>query len=233
MSNRQAKNPEHIAIIMDGNRRWAQKHGLKPYEGHKQGIKALERISDVFQKRGIKFLTVFAFSTENWQRPKTEVSYLMKLLKHAIKSKMEKLHKHNIKLIISGKIKDLSKDLQKTIEEAMELTKDNSDGVLNIALNYGGREEIINAVKRVVKDHKVKIENLTEETFGKYLYTNELPDPDLMIRTSGEQRISNFLPWQLAYSELYFCDKNWPDFNAKDLDKAIEEYKRRQRRFGS
>lgn len=228
----QTKKPKHIAIIMDGNRRWAKKRGLKTMEGHKAGVKALENIAESFQKHGIKILTVFAFSTENWGRPKSEVNYLMNLLRHAIKTKVKKFHKQNIKLIVSGRLKDLSKDLQETIHEAVQLTKDNTDGILNIALNYGGREEIISAVKKIIKETKGEIKDITEETFKKYLYTKDLPDPDLMIRTSGEQRISNFLPWQLAYSELYFSDKYWPDFDVAELDKAISEYERRQRRFG-
>lgn len=226
------QKPKHIAIIMDGNRRWAKKMGLKPVEGHKAGVKALEKIVENFQKHGISILTVFAFSTENWSRPKNEVNYLMRLLKNTIKTKVKKFHKQNIKLIVSGKIKDLSKDLQETIHEAVQLTKDNTDGILNIALNYGGREEIINAVKKIIKETKGEIKGITEETFQKYLYTKDLPDPDLIIRTSGEQRISNFLTWQLAYSELYFSDKYWPDFDSAELDKAISEYERRQRRFG-
>jgi undecaprenyl diphosphate synthase len=231
MSN---KNQEikHIAIIMDGNRRWAKKNGLKPTEGHKAGTKALEKIIESFQKRGIQILTVFAFSTENWNRSKREVNFIMNLLKKSLKNKIKKFHEQNIKLIVSGRLKDLSKDLRNTIEEAINLTKDNTDGILNIALNYGGREEIINAIKKLAIESKEEIKNLTEETFTKYLYTGNLPDPDLMIRTSGEQRISNFLPWQLAYTEFYFSSKYWPDFNAKDLDKAITEYKKRQRRFG-
>lgn len=232
MSNK-TKEIKHVAIIMDGNRRWAKKNGLKPTEGHKAGTKALEKVIESLQKRGIKILTVFAFSTENWNRSKREVNYLMNLLKKTLKTKVKKFHEQNIKLMVSGRLKDLSKDLQKTIEEAVKLTKDNTDGILNIALNYGGREEIINAIKRLAKNSKGEIKNLTEETFRKYLYTENLPDPDLMIRTSGEQRTSNFLPWQLAYTELYFSNKYWPDFSAKDLDKAIAEYKKRQRRFGS
>ncbi len=231
MENKTTK-PKHVAIIMDGNRRWAKKNGLKPLEGHKAGVKALEKIADAFQKHGISVLTVFAFSTENWNRSKSEVNYLMKLLKHTIKTKVKKFHKQNIKLIVSGKLKDLSKDLQEVIHEAVKLTEDNTDGILNIALNYGGREEIISAVKKMLQETKGEIKDITEETFQKYLYTKDLPDPDLMIRTSGEQRISNFLPWQLAYSELYFSDKYWPDFAVVELDTAISEYERRQRRFG-
>lgn len=226
------KKPKHVAIIMDGNRRWAKNKGLKTAEGHKAGVKALEKIAETFQKHGIGVLTVYAFSTENWNRPKSEVNYLMKLLKHTIKTKVKKFHKQNIKLLVSGKLKDLSKDLQKVIHEAVQLTKDNTDGVLNIALNYGGREEIISAVKKMIKETKGDIKDLTEETFQKYLYTKDLPDPDLMIRTSGEQRTSNFLTWQLAYSELYFSDKYWPDFDTNELNKAISEYEKRKRRFG-
>lgn len=231
--NKEVKNvPQHIAIIMDGNRRWAKSKGVSLVEGHKEGVKALEKITEVFQKKGVKILTVFAFSTENWRRPKKEVGYLMKLLTRVIRNKVKKFHQQKIKLVVSGKIHELSKELQKTISEAMELTKDNADGVLNIALNYGGREEIIKAIKEIMKDKKIKAENLTEDVFKNYLYSSDLPDPDLMIRTSGEQRLSNFLPWQLAYAELYFCQKFWPDFGPEDLDAAIEEYKNRQRRFG-
>jgi len=232
MKKPEIKTPEHVAIIMDGNRRWAKEKGLSVIRGHNEGAKAFEKISDIFREKGIKVLTVYAFSSENWKRSKTEVGHLMRLMKRVLKNKVKKLHQKNIRLIVSGKIKGLSKDLQKTIHEAMELTKDNSDGVLNIAMNYGGREEILSAIKKIMKEKKCKVENLTEEAFSKYLYTGGLPDPDLMIRTSGEQRISNFLPWQLAYTELYFTDKNWPDFGSKDLDKAISEYKKRQRRLG-
>jgi undecaprenyl diphosphate synthase len=217
---------------MDGNRRWAKKRGLPQHEGHSAGVKALERIENIFREKGIKVLTVYAFSTENWNRSAQEVKYLMALVKRTIKIKVKKFHKKNIRLLISGKLHQLSADLQKVIAEAVELTKNNTDGTINIALNYGGRDEIINAIKNLVKDKKVKIETLTEEIFSNYLYTHDLPDPDLMIRTGGQQRTSNFLPWQLAYSELYFCEKNWPDFDVADFEQAIEEYYSRKRNFG-
>lgn len=226
------KNPQHVAIIMDGNRRWAKNKGLPVAMGHHYGLDAMEALADAFKKYGFKAITVYAFSTENWRRSKDEVRCLMRLLKIALKDRVKKLHKKNIKLMVSGKIADFSLDLQKTIHQALELTKHNTGGILNIALNYGGREEIISAIKKIVKDKKEKIENLTAEIFSKYLYTADLPDPDLLIRTSGEQRLSNFLPWQMAYTELYFCQKNWPDFDMIEMEKAVNEYKQRKRNFG-
>jgi len=223
--------PRHIGIIMDGNRRWARSRDLPTLEGHKIGYEKVKKVGDWCLKRGIKILTVYAFSTENWNRSKEEVSYLMDLLKKALRDDINELHKKNIQVRVIGRLKELSKDLQKAIEEAIELTKNNTKGILNIALNYGGRVEIIDAIKNIIK-RKIAPERVTEKVVSDNLYMADLPDPDLIIRTSGEYRLSNFLTWQSSYSELYFIKKHWPDFSEKDLDEAIEEYLRRTRRFG-
>jgi len=225
------KIPEHIGIIMDGNRRWARSRGLPTLQGHKKGYDKILKVGDWCLEEGVKILSVYAFSTENWNRSKKEVGYLMKLLKRGLETDIRKLHKKNIKVQILGRIKELSKDLQKAIKETKELTKNNTRGVLNICINYGGRPEIIDAIKKMIKD-KISPIQLTEKLVANYLYTKAQPDPDMIIRTSGEQRLSNFLTWQSSYSELYFIKKHWPAFTKKDLQEAISEYSRRQRRFG-
>lgn len=225
------KIPYHLAIIMDGNRRWARKKGMPTFFGHKKGYDKLCKIGDICLKKGIKILTVYAFSTENWKRSKEEVNYLMNLLRESIKKHSLELHKKNIKINFLGRLEKLPKDLQESITKAVELTKKNKKGILNIALNYGGHSEIVDAVKKIIKD-KIPLEKINESLFEKYLYTADLPPVDLLIRTGGEQRLSNFLPWQLSYAELYFTKKYWPDFNESDLDKAILEYSRRERRMG-
>lgn len=228
-----AKNiPYHLGIIMDGNRRWARAHGLPTLYGHKKGYDKIIKMGDLCLEKGIKILTVYAFSTENWNRSKKEVGYLMRLLKRGLTREIRSLHKKNIKIQVIGRIKELSKDLQKAIKETMALTKNNTRGILNIAINYGGRPEIIDAVKKLMAKKLTPVK-ITEKLIAENLYTAGLPDPDLIIRTSGEQRLSNFLTWQSAYSELYFIKKHWPDFSEKDLDEAIKEYSRRQRRFGA
>lgn len=227
------KIPQHIAIIMDGNRRWAKEHHLSPMIGHKEGYNTLVKIADYCLKRGIKILTVYVFSTENWKRSKHEVKFLLRLLKWAIKIQVKELNRKNIKIQVLGKIDRFSSDLQALINYAVEKTKNNTKGILNLALNYGGRAEIVEATRKIVKLYnKVSPLKIDENLLSKFLYTNSEPDPDLIIRTSGELRMSNFLLWQGAYSELYFTDKKWPEFTEKDLDKAIEEYNRRKRRFG-
>ena len=225
------KIPHHLAIIMDGNRRWARERNLPSLEGHRRGYEKLKEIAELCFKKGIGILTVFAFSTENWNRSKNEISYLMKLLKKAINESLEMFDKDNIKIKVSGRLGELSYDLQKAILNTVEATRNNTKGVLNLALNYGGRIEIIDAVKRIIAQ-KISAEKIDEKVIQENLYANDLIDPDLIIRTSGEQRLSGFLLWQSAYSELYFTPKYWPDFTERDLDKALEEYSKRERRFG-
>ena len=227
--------PKHIAIIMDGNRRWAKEKGLEAKLGHKQGADTLEKIVKYANKIGIKYITVYAFSTENWKRTKEEVGALMLLLQNYLDSFFKKADTDNIKIKVLGDITALSEGLQKSINKAIENTYKNTGIVFNIAFNYGGRDEIVRAVKKISEKVKVgdlKVEDINEELISSNLYTKGQPDPDLLIRTSGEIRLSNFLPWQLVYSEFYFIDKYWPDFNEKDLDEAIEEYSRRNRKFG-
>lgn len=226
--------PEHIAIIMDGNRRWAKKNNLNTAQGHKEGAENLKRISKFANKIGIKYLTVYAFSTENWKRSEEEVGAIMKLLKFYILD-FFKSYDENIKVNVIGRIGDLPKDLQKEIRSVEEKTKNNTGLVLNIAFNYGGRDEIVTAVKTItqkVLDGKLKIDGITENEVSNSLYTAGQPDPDLLIRTSGEERISNFLPWQISYSEFIFTDKYWPEYSNSDLLESIQIYQKRTRRFG-
>ena len=226
--------PEHIAIIMDGNRRWAKKNNLNTAQGHKEGAENLKRISKFANKIGIKYLTVYAFSTENWKRSEEEVGAIMKLLKFYILD-FFKSYDENIKVNVIGRIGDLPKDLQKEIRNVEEKTKNNTGLVLNIAFNYGGRDEIVTAVKTItqkVLDGKLKIDDITENEVSNSLYTAGQPDPDLLIRTSGEERISNFLPWQISYSEFVFTDKYWPEYSNSDLLESIQIYQKRTRRFG-
>lgn len=220
--------PNHIAIIMDGNGRWAKKRGLPRTFGHKEGAAALRKIITHAAQIGVKYLTVYAFSTENWKRSQEEVSALMFLFKSYIKNEEKNIMKNNIRFMVSGRSENVSPTLLKAIRELEEKSKDNSGLTFNIAFNYGGRAEIIDAVNKILKSGK---EEINEEEFGKYLY-NDLPDPELLIRTSGEMRISNFLLWQIAYSELYITNTLWPDFNEAELDKAIENFNNRDRRFG-
>lgn len=224
----------HIAIILDGNRRWAKKRGLPPQLGHKKGAEVLEKISKQADERGLKYLTVYVFSTENWKRTKTEVDYLMKLFvvyfKNIIKDK-----KSNIKINVLGSKSNLSDKLRNMIDEMEESTKNNTGLNLNLCFNYGGRVELIEGIKELaeeVKQGEIDIDDIDEEMVSKHLYSKNIPDPDLIIRTSGEQRLSNFLMWQGSYSELLFIDKYWPDFTIEDLEQAVEEYNNRSRRFG-
>ena len=228
--------PKHIAIIMDGNRRWARKRGLDPKLGHKAGAKTLEKILRYANKIGLAYITVYAFSTENWKRTEDEVGALMLLLQNYLDEYSRRADTENIKVKVLGDISALPEGMQKSIKNCMERTKENTGVTFNIALNYGGRDEILKAVKKIaqdVKENKIKINEITEETIANSLYTAGQPDPDLLIRTSGELRTSNFLPWQIVYSEFVFTDKNWPDFEEKDLDEAIEIYQRRNRKFGA
>jgi len=227
--------PKHIAIIMDGNGRWAKARGLPRTAGHREGIKRIKEIVRVAKEIGIKYLTIFAFSTENWARPKREVNFLMRYLDNFLKNQIEDLNKNNIRLLVIGKEKPLPDYLLKRIKSAQEYTKDNTGMTLIVALNYGARQEIIDAVKKyaiMVKQNKEDPDSLNEEKFSSFLYTKGIPDPDLLIRTSGELRISNFLLWQISYTEFYFTKKYWPDFKEEDLLEAISEYQKRERRFG-
>ena len=228
--------PQHIAIIMDGNRRWARAKGKPAAFGHKEGAKTLEKIVRYANKIGLKYITVYAFSTENWKRAEEEVNALMVLLQSYLDDYSKRADSENIKVKILGDITALSPKMQKSIKECMERTKENTGVTFNIALNYGGRDEIVKAVKAIaekVKNDEIELENIIEELITNNLYTKGQPDPDLVIRTSGEIRLSNFLPWQVVYSEFIFIEKNWPDFNEEDLDNAIIEYQRRHRKFGA
>lgn len=228
--------PKHIAIIMDGNRRWAKAKGLPTAQGHKEGAKALERTIRYANKIGIEHITVYAFSTENWKRTQEEVGAIMLLMQNYLDSYSKKANSENIKVKFLGDMKELSPKMQKSIEDCMEKTKNNTGTVFNIALNYGGRLELVKAVKEIaeeVKKDKISIDSIDEDLVSSKLYTAGQPDPDLVIRTSGEIRLSNFLPWQVVYSEFLFLEKNWPDFNEEDLDNAIIEYQKRTRKFGA
>ena len=228
--------PNHIAIIMDGNRRWAKANGKPVALGHKEGAKTLEKIVRYANKIGLKYITVYAFSTENWKRSKEEVDALMLLLQNYIEDYSKRADSENIRVKFLGDTTALSKRMQKGIEDCIERTKNNTGVTFNIALNYGGRAEIIKAVKEIAQDvrnQKLDIEDINEEYISERLYTRGEPDPDLLIRTSGEIRLSNFLPWQSVYSEFLFIEKNWPDFTEEDLDEAIVEYQKRTRKFGA
>ena len=228
--------PRHIAIIMDGNRRWAKAKGKPASFGHKEGAKTLEKIVRYANKIGLEYITVYAFSTENWKRAEEEVKALMMLLQNYLDEYSKRADTENIRVKILGDITALSEGMQKSILKCMERTKDNTGVTFNIALNYGGRDEIVKAVKKIatdIKENKIDIKDITEEMVSNNLYTKGEPDPDLLIRTSGELRLSNFLPWQLVYSEFLFIDKNWPDFEESDLDEAIIEYQKRTRKFGA
>ena len=227
--------PKHIAIIMDGNGRWAKQKGLLRAFGHENGTKSVRTVVEASAKLGIENLTLFAFSTENWNRPKLEVDLLMELLINSLKNELKTLQNNNIRLNSIGNLDLLPKSAQKKLQEVIEATKGNSRMVLTLALSYGSREELINAVKNIsnkVKNNIISIDNIDESIINQHLYTRDLPEVDLLIRTSGEHRISNFLLWQIAYSELYFTDVLWPDFKENDLYEAVISYQKRERRFG-
>ena len=227
--------PKHIAIILDGNRRWAKAQGKPAGFGHKEGAKTLEKIVRYANKIGLEYITVYAFSTENWKRAEEEVKTLMMLFQSYLDDYSKRADTENIKINFLGDLSALSAGMQKSIEKCIERTKNNTGITFNIALNYGGRDEIVRGIKQIaekVKNNELEIEDITEELVSDNLYTKGQPDPDLLIRTSGELRLSNFLPWQLVYSEFLFVDKNWPDFTEKDLDEAIIEYQKRTRKFG-
>ncbi len=232
---REYRVPQHVAIIMDGNGRWAKKRLLPRNAGHVQGSRVAEQICEDAYNLGIQYLTIYAFSTENWVRPKEEVDALMNLLRKYMKDSIERSKKNNMRVRVIGDIRRLDEDLQQSIRRLEEISADNTGLCFQVAINYGGRDEILRAAKRMARDAadgKLCPEELTEEQFYGYFDTEGIPYPDLMIRTSGECRTSNFLPWQLAYSEFYFTDVLWPDFNKKELQKAIDYYNHRDRRFG-
>ena len=224
-------NLQHIAIIMDGNRRWAKEKLLPSAMGHQKGVDSLRSTMRLFDEFGIKYLTVYAFSTENWNRKKEEVEFLMGLLAKTLLNELDDMHRENVKIRFLGDISQLNKNLIKIVNDAQEKTKNNTGVNLNIAFNYGARNEIVHAMQSIIKEG-IAPEQINEETISKHLYTKDIPDPDLLIRTGGEKRISNYLLWQLAYSEIYVTDTYWPEFDRKELSKAIVEFEKRNRRFG-
>lgn len=229
------ETPRHVAIIMDGNRRWAKKRNLPDIIGHQQGIKSIEKVLEAAKDTGVKILTLYTFSTENWKRSKEEIDTLLSLLERYLDREYKKLIKNNIRLTTIGRMDRLRPDLVEKIKKVKDLTKENSALVLNLALDYGSRDEIAGASRRIALDigsGKIKIEDINEELFSKYLYTGELPDPDLLIRTGGDFRVSNFLLWQISYSEVYVTKKLWPDFGKKEFKEAILTYRKKERRFG-
>lgn len=228
--------PNHIAIIMDGNRRWAKAHNLPMQAGHKAGAETLEKIVRYAKTIGVKNITVYAFSTENWKRSEEEVSWLMTLLRNYLDDYTKRADTENIKIGVAGDMKPLNEGLRKSIANAIEMTKNNTAINFNICLNYGGRDELVKATQKIankVKNGELAVEDITEEVVSQNMYIPDMPEPDLMIRTSGEIRTSGFLMWQLAYTEFLFLDKFWPDFTEKDLDEAIEVYRNRKRNFGA
>ena len=227
--------PQHIAIIMDGNGRWARERNLSRTQGHIEGVRRVDEIVQLASELKMRALTIFAFSTENWQRPEEEVSTLMKIFSEVLKKEVSKLMKLNVQFRCIGSVDEAPEYLLKILEGVVEKTKDNTGMVLNMAFNYGGRAEIIRATKRIAQkviDQSVQIDEINDKLFSDQMYTSGLPDPDLLIRTSGEKRISNFLLWQLSYSEFYFVDIYWPEFRKNEFLKAIKDYQNRDRRFG-
>ena len=227
--------PKHIAIIMDGNRRWAKQRNIETKLGHKEGAENLKRIAKHANQKGIKYLTVYAFSTENWKRTKEEIGALMILLQKYVEDFLKDDNLDNIRVNVIGDISKLEKGLQKSIQKIVEKSKENTGLTLNIAFNYGGRAEIVKAIQKIgnqIKNEEIQIEDINEELVEKSLYTQGMPEPDLLIRTGGQQRISNFLLWQLAYTEFVFVSKYWPDFSNEDLDEAIRNFESRNRNFG-
>ncbi len=229
------KLPKHVAIIMDGNGRWAKKRGNSRIFGHKSGVKAVRIITEAAAELGLSYLTLYTFSTENWNRPKIEVDALMALLVNTISSETKTLMKNNVQLAVIGCVDNLPKDVKKKLQESIDKTSQNTGLTLNLALSYSSRWEITEAVKKIatqVKNEEMDIDDISPDIISENLTTSNMPDPELMIRTSGELRISNFLMWQLAYAELYFCDTLWPDFGKEDFYKALLDYQLRERRFG-
>jgi len=223
--------PQHVAIIMDGNGRWAKKRHLPRFAGHNAGGDNIRPVVKIFANYGVKYLTLYMFSTENWNRPKIEVAGLLSLLARKIDQETQAFHQENIRLVHLGRLDRLSQKLREKVQAAVELTKNNTGLTLCFAFDYGGRDEIVQAARRIA-DAGIPGDSIDESAFVRYLYGTDIPDPDLVIRTGGESRLSNFLLWQAAYSELYFTPVLWPDFGLKDIEEALSEYKRRQRRFG-
>jgi len=231
----QTKVPRHIAIIMDGNGRWAEGRSLPRTKGHIEGVRRVEEVIDTAREMGIEVITLFTFSTENWSRPENEVMDIMRILAVVLERKLQKLKNDNIQLQTIGRTERIPQNLLKTLDNVISITKDNTGLIVNLAFNYGARVEIIDAIQSIaesVQDGSLKIGDIGEETVSNALYTQGLPDPDLLIRTSGEQRISNFLLWQSSYAELYFTEKFWPDFDSEELKKAVKDYQNRKRRYG-
>lgn len=229
-------NLQHIAIIMDGNRRWAKLHNVPTAIGHKKGVDSLKKVVKACHNFGIKYLTVYAFSTENWNRNPEEVNFLMDLLAHTIKNELNELHENKVKINFIGDLTKLNKKLQKILNDAMEKTKNNTGVNLQIAFNYGSRNEMVNAVKKISKkvlNHEISLDEISEDIISNELYTGAIPDPDLLIRTGGEMRISNYLLWQIAYSELLITPQFWPEFDENSMSDAIWEFNNRQRRYGA
>jgi len=227
--------PKHIAIIMDGNGRWATKRGLPRILGHERGYRTVKKIIRAADDLGISFVTLYTFSSENWKRPKQETSAIMELIRRAAKSELPDMQKNNVKLVLSGRVDELPEATKAQLLENVQATKNNTGVVMNLAVNYGGRGEIIDAVRKLahkVADGDISPDDIGEETFAKHLYSPQLPDPDLLIRTAGEMRVSNFLLWQIAYSEIWVTKTLWPDFSRRHLLRAIEDYKKRKRKFG-
>lgn len=224
--------PQHVAIIMDGNGRWASARGLPRLAGHRAGTENLRTIIEAAVEFNIQYLTIYAFSTENWKRPEQEVKGLMRIFRNMLDRELKNLHENGVQLRHLGQLDPIDQDLQRRVKEAIELTKDNTRLILNVAFNYGGRDEILHAVKNIIKDGLAP-EEIDADVFSQYLYTAESPDPDLIIRTSGELRCSNFLLWQGAYSEWYYAPAYWPDFDREELLKALVDYDQRDRRFGT
>jgi undecaprenyl diphosphate synthase len=226
-----SKVPNHVAIIMDGNGRWAQEKGLPRVSGHKAGTENLREVIEASVEFGVQYLTIYAFSTENWNRPQEEIQGLMRIFKSMLDRELMNLHENGVQLRHFGRLDRIEKTLKKRVLEAIELTKDNQTLILNVAFNYGGRDEILRAVQGIIKDG-LSADDVDETTFSHYLYSAECPDPDLIIRTSGELRCSNFLIWQGAYAEWYFTPTYWPDFGREELHQALSSYNQRERRYG-
>ena len=227
--------PQHIAIIMDGNGRWANAKGLPRITGHREGVRTVRKITKICGKMGVQILTLYTFSSENWNRPATEVSALMKLLVNSLRREVKDLMKNNVRFTVIGNINELDTNVQNELQDAIYKTKNNTGLNLNLALNYGSRQEIICAIKKLaekVSKGEIIVDDIDEYYFSKLLYTRDIPDPDLLIRTGGEFRISNFLLWQIAYTEIHVTDTSWPSFGKKELTEAIYEYQNRERRFG-
>ena len=228
----QLKVPQHVAIIMDGNGRWAKQRGLPRLAGHRVGVDCIQKVLETLTEKGVRYLTVYAFSTENWNRPADEVEGIIELLHDALRQKTQLLHEQNVRIVHVGQLDRLSLALRQEVEQAQALTRDNDGVVLNVAFNYGGRSEILEAVRKIIQD-RIPLEEVDEELFSSYLFTADCPDPDLIIRTGGELRISNFLLWQSAYSEYYHTTTLWPDLDAAELEQALDSFSSRQRRFGN